>query len=154
PARPAAPERIVPGLLRTLSSRFPGLRPHPGQSAADWLGRFTRNRTVHGLVDNVCGSFFAVPGNELPADVFLHYMADGSAFKKLGFVPGGTIEVWKPLADYVTTHGGDVWLNTPATAILVEGGQARGATVERGGQTITVHADTVISNIGPAATVG
>jgi phytoene dehydrogenase-like protein len=107
---------------------------------------------VHNIVDNICGSFFAVTGADLPAEVFLHYMADGSAFKKLGFAPGGTIEVWKPLAEYVSTHGGQVWLDSPATCVLIENGHAVGATIGRAGETITVTAAAVVSNIGPGNT--
>jgi len=145
---------VAPALLRALSRAVPALRPRPGQSTADWLRGFTRNSAVHGLVDNVCGSFFAATGDDLPADVFLHYTSEGSAFKKLGFAPGGTIEVWKPLADYVTSHNGEVWLDSPVTKILVdETGRARGALVRHDGETVRVRADAVVSNVGPAHTV-
>lgn len=144
----------APALLRALSRTVPALRPRPGQSTADWLSRITRNRTVHGLVDNVCGSFFAATGDDLPADVFLHYLTEGSAFKKLGFAPGGTIEVWKPLADHVTSRGGKVWLDSPVTKILIDDtGRAHGAHVQRNGETVHVRADAVISNVGPLGTV-
>lgn len=144
----------APTLLNVLSRRISRLRPRPGQSTADWLNTITRNRTVHGLVDNVCGAFFAATGADLPADVFLSYLSEGSAFKNLGFAPGGTIEVWKPLAAYVEQHGGEVWLDAPATGIDIDiDGTATGVRIDRAGVTTTVRAGAVISNIGPINTV-
>jgi phytoene dehydrogenase-like protein len=146
-ARGAAPQ------LLALASKVPGFKPAPGQSLTDWLSRFTRSKKIHNLVDNVAGAFFAAAGSDVPAEVFLAYMSKGSAFKKIGFAPGGTIEVWKPFADYVVERGGEVWTDAAVESLtFAEDGTASGAVIRRGDQQVTVSARAVISNIGPLAT--
>jgi phytoene dehydrogenase-like protein len=144
----------APRLLQLFTHAFPWLQPRRGQSVTSWLNRITRSKTVHKLVDNVVGAMFAASGEDLPADVFLHYFAQGSAFKKIGFAPGGTIEVWKPLADAVVENGGQVWLNSTVKQLTIGAhGQVDGAIVERDGEHLTVRAKVVVSDIGPLATV-
>jgi phytoene desaturase len=144
----------APQLLKMLTDAFPWLRPRRGQSVTAWLNLITRNKAVHRLVDNVVGAMFAASGEDLPADVFLHYFADGSAFKKIGFAPGGTIEVWKPLVDVVTETGGQVWLNSTVSKLTIgRRGLVDGAIVERDGASVTVRARLVVSDVGPLATV-
>lgn len=114
----------------------------------------TRSKAVHKLVDNVVGAMVAASGEDLPADVFLHYFADGSAFKKIGFAPGGTLEVWKPLADVAGENGGEVWLNSTVRRLTFgSDGLVDGAVVDRDGASVTVRARVVVSDIGPLATV-
>jgi phytoene desaturase len=145
----------APQMLMMLTRAFPWLRPRPGQSVTEWLSRITRSKTVHKFVDNIVGAMFAASGADLPADVFLHYFAEGSAFKKIGLAPGGTIEVWKPLADVVTEHGGEVWLNSTAAKLTFgPDGLADGAVIDHDGTSATVRAGVVVSDIGPLATVG
>jgi phytoene dehydrogenase-like protein len=145
--------RVAAPRLLAVLSRLPGFRPAPGQPLTDWLNRFTRNRRIHNLVDNISGAFFAAAGSDLPAEVFLAYLAKGSAFKKIGFAPGGTVEVWKPFADYVAERGGEVWLNATAESLtFAADGAVSGAVVRRGDQLVTVTAGAVVSNIGPLAT--
>lgn len=150
----AVARNTVPGLLNALTRLIPRLRPRPGQMVGDWLNTFTKNRSIHQLIDNINCSFFAATNSELPADVFLHYIAKGSSFKKIGFVPGGTIEVWKPMAKLVEDKGGEVWLNAPVKKLLFAAdGLVRGAEIERDGAVVTVSASLVVSNAGPLATV-
>jgi len=145
---------MVPNLLRFLGSIAPSFRPREGQSTTQWLNYFTRSRRIHELVDNVCGAFFAGSGEDVPADVFLFCLTKGTSFKSIGFPVGGTIEVWKGLTDYVESKGGEVWLNSAAKQLLFgSNGLVNGAEIDRNGESITVHADVVISNIGPLNTV-
>jgi phytoene dehydrogenase-like protein len=144
----------APRLLKAVTRVAPWLRPAPGQSVTAWLGRITRNKAVHKLVDNVVGAMFAASGDDLPADVFLHYFVNGSAFKTIGLAPGGTIEVWKPLADVVTENGGQVWLNSTVSKLTIgHDGLVDGAIVERDGASVVVRARMVVSDVGPLATV-
>jgi phytoene dehydrogenase-like protein len=144
----------VPRLLKTLTRRVPRLRPERGQSVTAWLARFTRNKAIHRLVDNIVGAMFAASGDDLPGEVFLHYFAEGSAFKKIGFAPGGTIEVWKPLADVVVENGGQVWLNSTVRRLTFSpDGRVNGAVIDRAGESVTVTARVVVSDAGPLATV-
>ena len=150
----ALARNTVPALLYFFTRLIPFFRPKKGEMVEDWLNKFTKNRSIHQLVDNVNCSFFAATNKELPADVFLHYIVKGSSFKKIGFVPGGTIEVWKPMAQLVEDTGGDVWLNSPVEKItFAADGSANGAVIKRKGESVCVSAKVVVSNAGPLATV-
>src|SRR5436305_15193398 len=98
----------------------------------------------------MCASVFAVSSDELPARVFLTYFTRKSAFKRFGFHPEGTIGLWRSLAEVVTTHGGEVWLSTDVTKIVVDGGKVTGVQVERDRATIEIASFIVVSDIGPA----
>ncbi|WP_028938791.1 phytoene desaturase family protein [Pseudonocardia spinosispora] len=126
--------------------------PEDQLSLADWVGRYTKNETVHGVFRNMCGSVFAVGSEELPAKVFLTYFTRKSAFKKFGFCPDGTIGPWQALADYLPLHGGEVWLSSQVDELRVTDGQVTGAVIERDGETVEISCRFVISNAGPAAT--
>jgi phytoene dehydrogenase-like protein len=59
------------------------------------------------------------------------------------------------LAQVVRRRGGEVWLQSTVERILADGGRATGVVVRRGDEApIEVACDVVISNAGPAATVG
>ncbi len=144
----------VPRLLRLLTKVIPYFRPRPGEMVTHWLNRFTKNKNIHQLIDNVNCSFFAATNHELPADVFLHYISVGSSFKKIGFIPGGTIEVWKPMAEYVKEKGGDVWLSSKVVGFdFDEHGSINGAVISRGESDVRIRCKVVVSNAGPLATV-
>jgi phytoene dehydrogenase-like protein len=149
-----AARTLVPNLLKFVGSVAPGLRPKNGESTTEWLNHFTRSKHIHGLVDNVCGAFFAGAGSDVPADVFLYCLTKGTSFKNIGYTVGGTIEVWKGLAAYIERNGGEVWLNSPVKRLLFGAdGLVRGAEIEHDGQIVTVSADVAISNVGPLNTV-
>ena len=82
--------------------------PDAALSTADWVARYTKNESVHGIFRNMCGSVFAVGSDELPARVFLTYFTRKSAFKKFGFCPEGTIGIWRSLAEAIVAGGGQV----------------------------------------------
>jgi phytoene dehydrogenase-like protein len=124
-------------------------------SVKTWLDGYTKNETVHAIFRNLCAAIFAVNSDEMPVKAFMTYFLQKGAFRAFGFSPTGTLGLMQGLADVVTEHGGEVWLNSPVTALHVEGGRVTSATVERdAGTTVTdVEAEIVISNAGPAATV-
>ncbi|MDY6858839.1 MAG: FAD-dependent oxidoreductase [Pseudomonadota bacterium] len=144
----------VPGLLKFLTRAVPAIRPKPGQSTREWLNKFTRSQTVHDLVDNILGAMFAATADEFPADVFLFYFTEGSAYKQIGLPRGGTIKVWEPMADVVTANGGEVWLNATVKRLTFDNEKmVNGAEIERDGETVSVATQLAISNAGPLATV-
>src|SRR4051794_34943045 len=122
-------------------------------STADWVGKYSKNEAVQGVFRNMCASVFAVGSEDLPARVFLTYFTRKSAIKRFGFHPKGTIGLWQGLADVVTSHGGEVWLSTDVTKIVVDGGKVTGIQVERDGATIDIASSIIVSDVGPAATV-
>jgi len=127
--------------------------PEDEISTAQWVSKYTKNEGVHGIFRNMCASIFAVGSEDLPARVFLTYFTRKSAFKRFGFHPEGTIGIWRGLAATVERDGGQIWLSTPVTGIVVSDGVVTGVEVERGGEPVTVKAPIVISDVGPAATL-
>lgn len=128
--------------------------PEDELSTAEWVSKYTKNEGVHGIFRNMCASVFAVGSEDLPARVFLTYFTRKSAFKRFGFHPEGTIGLWRALADTVTAKGGEVWLSTEVTKIVVAGTTVTGVHVERDGTSFEISAPIVVSDIGPAATIG
>jgi phytoene dehydrogenase-like protein len=127
--------------------------PEDEISTADWVSKYTKNEGVHGIFRNMCASIFAVGSEDLPARVFLTYFTRKSAFKRFGFHPEGTVGLWRGLAGVVESRGGQVWLSTPVNRVISENGTVIGIEVNRDGQTVTVNAPIVVSDIGPVATV-
>lgn len=128
--------------------------PEDELTTADWVRKYTNNKGVHGIFRNMCASIFAVSSEDLPARVFLTYFTRKSAFKRFGFHPEGTIGLWRGLAATVEAKGGDIWLSTTVTRIVTDDNDAVvGVELERGGETVSIVAPVVVSNVGPAATL-
>jgi phytoene desaturase len=127
--------------------------PEANLSTAEWLSAYTSNETVHAIFRNLCAAIFAANADELPARAFLTYFAVKGAFKRFGFCPRGTIGIWNDLAEGIRRASGEIWTNAVVTRLRAEEGRATGLDVERDGATVSVSAKTVVSNIGPAATV-
>lgn len=128
--------------------------PEDEMSTDEWVRKFTKNEGVRGIFRNMCASIFAVSSTELPARVFLTYFTRKSAFKRFGFHPEGTIGVWQQLADNIQANGGEIWRSTAVDHIVTENGRVTGVELEKDGERVTVSAPVVISNVGPAATLG
>ncbi len=127
--------------------------PEDELSTADWVAKYTKNESVHGIFRNMCGSVFAVGSEELPARVFLTYFTRKSAFKKFGFCPEGTIGIWQALAEVVEKNGGAVWLSSEVQQLHLTDGRITGATVVHGGETVDISCGFAVSDVGPFATV-
>ena len=127
--------------------------PEDELSTADWVRKYTKNRAVQGIFRSMCGSVFSVSSEELSAKVFLTYFTRKSAFKKFGFVPEGTIGIWKSLAKAIESNGGEIWLNSEVKSFALSDGEVTSARVDRHGRASDVSTRFVISDIGPAATV-
>jgi hypothetical protein len=140
-------------LLDSLGRARHGELPEERLSTKAWLAGFTTNETLHAVFRNLCAAIFAVNSDEIPAKAFLTYFMKKGAFRNFGFCPHGTLGLVQGLADAVTAHGGEVWLESEVEALHVEDGGVRSARVRRGGAAIEVVADVVISNAGPARTV-
>src|ERR1700687_957139 len=127
--------------------------PEDELTTAEWVSKYTKNEGVHGIFRNMCASVFAVGSEDLPARVFLTSFTRQSGFRRFGFHPEGTIALWRALVNVVTSHGGEVWLSTAVTKIVVDGEKVTGVHVERDGETIEIASAVVVSDVGPAASV-
>lgn len=128
--------------------------PEAQMSTAEWVAKYTKNESVHGIFRNMCGSVFAVGSEELPAKVFLTYFTRKSAFKKFGFCPEGTIGIWRALAEVITNGGGEIWFSSEVRSLTVADGRVTGAVIERDGRTFEIGTRFAVSDVGPAATIG
>jgi phytoene dehydrogenase-like protein len=128
--------------------------PEDQLTTAEWVSKYTKNESVHGIFRNMCGSVFAVGSEDLPAKVFLTYFTRKSAFKKFGFCPEGTIGIWNSLAENITAGGGEIWMSSSVRSLTASDGRVTGAVIERDGETVEVTARVAVSDIGPAATAG
>ena len=127
--------------------------PEAKLTTQEWLAQYTKNETVHAIFRNLCAAIFAANSDEIPARAFLTYFAVKGAFKRFGFCPRGTIGLWNDLADAIRERGGEIWLNAPVTGMHAQDGQATALDIVQNGVPRRVEARTVISNIGPRATV-
>lgn len=140
--------------LRLATKCLPFIAPKIGESTDRWIRRFTQNKTLLSTVRNFCGSIFAAAPEDLAADLFLEYVTTKGAFKKFGFPPGGTINVWSPLIDNFLAKGGELSLNTTATEIHFDKyGRATGLSVQNGSKQTLLTAQVIVSDIGPTATL-
>ncbi|RJF86478.1 NAD(P)/FAD-dependent oxidoreductase [Oleomonas cavernae] len=151
---------LLGGLTRQaakIGAKFADARagdlPEAKLSTKEWLSKYTKNPTVHGLFRNLCAAIFAANADELPARAFLVYFAQKGAFKRFGFCPRGTMGLWNDLGDGIRRHGGEIWLETRAKGLRIEGGQVTAVEVERGGETLVVPTRSVICNMGPRASL-
>ena len=130
--------------------------PEDEMSTADWVRKYTKNEGVHGIFRNMCASVFAVGSEDLPARVFLTYFTRKSAFKRFGFHPEGTIGLWRGLAevDRVRTAARCGCRRTVTRDRRQTATRSPVSSVIRDGETVRVAAPIVVSDIGPAATVG
>ena len=128
--------------------------PEAKLTTAEWLSTYTTNETVHAIFRNLCAAIFAANLDEVPARAFLTYFAVKGAFKRFGFCPRGTVGLWDDLAGGIRSRGGEIWLNAPVTGLHADSGSASGVQVTVDGTSRRISARSVISNIGPRATVG
>lgn len=140
-------------LLTQLGSAREGEMPEEQLTLADWIGKATGNETVHRLFRNLSAAIFAVNADEIPARAFLTYFMQKGAFRNFGFHPEGTVGVCEQIAGACTREGGEVWTGTSVERLNVENGAVSSIELSRDGETVTVGAGAVVSNLGPAATI-
>jgi len=141
-------------LLTGLSSARRGEYPEEQLTLEQWIAGATSNETVHRLFRNLAAAIFAVNADEIPARAFLTYFMEKGAFRRFGFHPEGTIGVCRALSDVVARDGGQVWLDSEVIQLHTDGGSVAGARIRRAGEDVEVSCDAVVSDVGPAATIG
>jgi phytoene dehydrogenase-like protein len=124
-----------------------------GPTFREWLTQYTDNPNLIHLFHTITSAVSAVNDFEYPASHwFAHMAATEARMDQYALLPGGMAAVSRALGRVIEAHGGRILLNTPTRSINHAGGKATGVTVEHEGQTKTMEADIVISNIGPTGT--
>lgn len=118
----------------------------------DWLLQYTDNPGAHEVFDQLCVSLLMAHSWELPADQFFLFMSKTGGMKEMYIAAKGNITVMEALASVVKVNG-DVWVNCQAKQVLVSKGKATGVIVEKDGQSKEIPCQTVVSDIGPTATL-
>jgi phytoene dehydrogenase-like protein len=140
-------KRVIDALNRAMKDELP-----PADiSFRDWLDRYTQNERIHGIFQATISSLLTVNSYELPAAQYFKFIKVIAPLT-FGFIEGGSIALWKRMADLVRSAGGDVWTSAPAESIRVESGRVCGVRIRKDRESIDVRAPMAISNVGPAGT--
>jgi phytoene desaturase len=140
-------ERVL-GALKRARGWCP---PSNDISFKDWLSHYTTNEKIHGVFQATISSLLTVNSHELPAGEYFKVMEHNAPIT-FGFIEGGSIRLWKKMADLVKQAGGDVITGASAKGVNVEDFKVTGVNLRHQQENHTVHAPIVVSNMGPAAT--
>lgn len=121
-------------------------------SFRDWLDQYTSNPRIHGIFQATISSLLTVNSHELRADQYFE-LIKVIAPLRFGFIEGGSISLWKRMAELIETAGGEVWTGARAERINTDQGRAGGVRIRKDQQWHDVSAAVVVSNVGPAGTV-
>ncbi|GAI07220.1 unnamed protein product, partial [marine sediment metagenome] len=124
-----------------------------GRTFKDWLLQYTDNEMAHGIFDTIVSTLAAAHAYEISAAAVFSFFVAMKGFREVAIPPRGNRVNMENLAKVITSNGGDVWTNCPATRIVVGGGKATGVVVQKDGGEVEIASQVVISDIGPKATV-
>jgi phytoene dehydrogenase-like protein len=119
----------------------------------DYFLRHTDNEMAIGIFETISNTICGAHSYEIQAAAFFSFLVASRGFRDVSIAPKGNLANIESLVEVVRANG-DVWTNSPAKRIVVEGGRAKAVVVEKDGQEIEVASQVVISNAGPKATVG
>lgn len=120
-----------------------------GPTLREWLHDYTDQPTLHGILQSLAASIFAVNADEIPARVFFEHFLRRGGFKRFGFAPRGCLGLVEPLARAIEARGATIWIETAVERILVRDGAVTGAVCRRGRSAVEVQVPAVVSNAGP-----
>jgi len=145
----AEAERVIEAINRAAREET----PPDDLSFRDWLDQFSRNPRIHGIFQATIASLLTVNSYELPAGQYFRFIKIIAPLN-FGFIEGGSIALWNRMAGLVREAGGEVWTGAAVEQILVDGRQVSGVSIRKDRQSLDAAAPVVISNVGPAGTVG
>lgn len=123
-------------------------------SLRDWLLQYTTNQNLLGFFKNLCALYAITEYHETSAkDFFLIRRLMIRSYGQVHFAPEGNIALMESLAKVINSKNGDVRTRCTAKRIMVADGVATGAIIEDAKGEFEVTAKTVVSNVGPRATV-
>ena len=122
-------------------------------SAADFLDLWFESEVLKGPLSasGIIGTFKGVRSPGTAYVLLHHYMGEiDGAFRSWGFAKGGTGGVSMACARAAQSYGADIRTSSPVASVMVQGGRARGVTLESGEE---IAADLVVSNLDPRKTL-
>lgn len=118
----------------------------------DWLLQYTDNELAHNVFDSIINGMLGYHAYEIPATSLFSWFLKMGGMREVGLAPHGPSAEMEKLAKVIRTNG-DVWINCPATRIVVEKDRARGIVVQKDESEVEIASQLVISNTGSKATV-
>ena len=119
----------------------------------DYFLQYTDNDMALGIFETIANTICGAHFYEMQAAAFFTFLVKSRGFRDVSIAPRGNLSNIESLAKAVKANC-DIWTDSPAKRIVVEGGRAKAVVVEKGGKEIRVGGQVVISNAGPKATVG
>lgn len=150
--RTGAPADEIAALMGAIKQAFEAGVPVSDVSFEAWLERYSRHPVVRGVFRALAGSLLSVNLDEVPAHYLLGVMKDSPQYP-YGLPVGGAINLCRPLASYVKTHGGDVLTRAVGEVVEVAGGKVTAVVYRKGGARTRVETRAVFSNATPRQTV-
>lgn len=122
-------------------------------SFQSWLNQYTDNPRIHGIFQGTIASLLTVNAWELPAAQYFR-LIKVIAPLRFGFIEGGSLKLWERMARLIVEAGGEVWTAAPTERIHASEGRVQGVRLLRGQESRDISAPVVVSNAGPAGTLG
>jgi phytoene dehydrogenase-like protein len=122
-------------------------------SMRDWLSRYTSNPALLGAFQALAGAYLATNAYEVSARAFVRYLIGTAGGGQVGIPDRGWGALVEPLGGRLRALGGELWTRVSARRLLVREGRVVGAVVRTRSGDVSVAADVVVSDTGPAATV-
>ena len=112
---------------------------------SSWVATKTDNDMIHkwfalqGMMITPTDQYSKVSAGDLLIRIKEIIDRHGSLRGAIGFVKEGLIAITKPMADYVTSHGGEIRTSTRVTEIVIENSEAVGVVIEKGKRLFPAH---------------
>jgi prolycopene isomerase len=138
----------MPYALRLLATPFlyPRILRYGKTTVDQFFSRFTGNERLKSVL-SAQWTYYGLPPKQLAFPYFSYPFTD--YLRNGGYsIEGGSQKLSDALVDVIESHGGQVILSSPVTAIHVERGRVRGFTSKKTGR---VDVDRLISGISPDA---
>jgi phytoene dehydrogenase-like protein/NAD-dependent dihydropyrimidine dehydrogenase PreA subunit len=121
------------------------------ESAHDYMARFSDDHDLLAAIDTIAATASGLSSHHMPASEYVQITLDGRvAGADFAMPVGGVRSIIKSLTHTLRQAGGDIFLRTPVTRILVTNGQATGLELEDGRR---VQASVVLHNGGPGGLI-
>jgi len=139
-------------LMSAISRAINWKEPSPGITLESWVRQYTDHPGVMQLFEVLVNMTLMVRVSEVSARYFFRLIRQGGA-GEFGYCREGSAALPEALGRVVLQHGGEIWIDSRVSRILVDDGVVQGAVLEHQGRTFRIEAQVVVSDTGPKLTV-